>query len=110
MSWGDETEGQTDKFQSKVLPPAELNDTKNNQVIGTTLNAPQASPVAESGGGADLQLSNGKTSWRRRLAPRHRDAVKEYFNNPNNNSNPPADPTDRPGIINKSDTTNKKAK
>ncbi|MFN0205885.1 MAG: hypothetical protein ACKVS6_06180 [Planctomycetota bacterium] len=79
MLWGKETEGRTDQFEAKALPPSSELDLQNNQMIGLSASTPQAKPESESGGNVNVDGSTGKTSWRRRLAPHHRDAVKNYF-------------------------------
>lgn len=81
MSWGDESPGQTEKLNTKLLPPASEMDTDHHQMVGLSANAPEVKPQGESAGKVDFDASGGKTSWRRRLAPRHRDAVREYFTN-----------------------------
>lgn len=81
MLWGKETEGRTDQFEAKALPPSSELDLQNNQMIGLSASTPKAKPEAESGGNVNVEGSAGKTSWRRRLAPHHRDAVKNYFQN-----------------------------
>ncbi len=41
--------------------------------------APEASPEDESAGLVEVEASSGGSAWRRRLAPRHRAAVKRFF-------------------------------
>ena len=48
---------------------------------GTTdpLAAPPDEAQAEGAGLVEVGASTGKSAWRRRLAPRHRQAVKSFF-------------------------------
>jgi hypothetical protein len=79
MTWGEESQGQLDQFEAKVLDPAHSLDVENSAVLGVGAAAPTVEPVAEGAGNADVAVSTGKSAWRRRLAPHHRDAVKGFF-------------------------------
>jgi hypothetical protein len=48
-------------------------------VLGIGAGAPSVDPKAEAGGLAEIQTSVGSNAWRRRLAPRHREAVRGFF-------------------------------
>lgn len=40
---------------------------------------PEVAPVEEGAGLADVEGATGRATWRRRLNPRHRAAVKTFF-------------------------------
>ena len=76
--WGDES--QVDgKFKSRLLAPARLPDMENSAVLGLEDDVPEIAPIGESGGLVDVERATGETAWRRRLSPRHREAVQEFF-------------------------------
>ncbi len=79
MTWGTETQGDTDRFEAKALPDAQYRDADHSAVIGVGASAPTVDPVAEGAGNADVELSTGRAAWKRRLAPHHREAVKTFF-------------------------------
>lgn len=79
MTWGQETAGDTERFEARTLPEAQYADPKDTIVAGIGAAAPGVEPVAESGGLAPLEASSGRASWKRRLAPHHRRAVQSYF-------------------------------
>ena len=82
MHWTDPVQGDTSKFEAKVLKPAELLDLESSAVLGVGAAAPPIEPVAEGAGLVEVQASSGKTAWRRRLAPHHREAVQDFFKTP----------------------------
>ncbi|NOX53488.1 MAG: hypothetical protein GXP27_03450 [Planctomycetes bacterium] len=80
MTWGLEPEDQRAKFQEVVLPPGYL-DQPADTVIGITRKAPEVAP-AESAPRTAARTTGataGHETWRRKLAPRHRRVVREYF-------------------------------
>ena len=79
MTWGEEVSGQTDKFEAKALAPAQNLDIEHSAVLGVGAGAPSVAPEAEGAGDAGVAGSTGKSAWRRRLAPHHREAVKSFF-------------------------------
>ena len=79
MTWGAEAAGDTDRFEAKSLPDAQYRDPDHSAVVGVGASAPTVEPVAEAAGQADVATSTGRTAWKRRLAPHHREAVKTFF-------------------------------
>lgn len=76
--WGEEIEVDG-KFESKLLRPSSFPDLENSALLGLEDDVPEVAPAGESGGLIDVQGSTGEAAWRRRLSPRHRDAVQEFF-------------------------------
>lgn len=79
MLWGDESEGDLEKFESKLLPPGQFLDLESSAPISQELDVPEVAPVAEGAGLAEVEGATGRATWRRRLHPRHREAVKAFF-------------------------------
>ena len=80
ITWGDESDEQGVKFKETVLPPGLLDDPKN-EVIGINPTAPEVAP-ADSAPRAAARAgdpSAGRETWNRRLRPRHRRVVRNYF-------------------------------
>ncbi len=47
--------------------------------VRVELDVPEVAPVEEGAGLAEVEGATGRATWRRRLKPRHRDAVKAFF-------------------------------
>ncbi len=84
MTWGEEAPDRSDEFTSERLSSAEYLDTERTAVMGVSANAPEAEFGDESAGLVDVEASAGGSAWRRRVAPRHRGAVKSFFASPEN--------------------------
>jgi hypothetical protein len=79
MVWGRESKGDTDRFEAKALPSAQYPDADHSAVLGIGAAAPTVDPTAEAAGLSNVSVSAGKSAWKRRLAPHHREAVKTFF-------------------------------
>lgn len=79
LTWGEETAGDTDRFEARSLPEAQYRDPEHSTVVGIGAAAPTVEPTPESGGLVDVDASAGNVTWKRRLAPHHRRAVQSYF-------------------------------
>ena len=79
MTWGEESPGDTSKFEANTLPDARYADPENSQIVGLGAAAPNVDPQAEAPGAGAIEASSGQSAWRRRLAPHHRDAVRTWF-------------------------------
>lgn len=79
MTWGEETSGDTSKFEAKSLPDARYADPENSEIVGLGAAAPTVDPRAEAPGSGAIEASSGQSAWRRRLAPHHREAVRTWF-------------------------------
>ncbi|MBL8859058.1 MAG: hypothetical protein JNL28_11165 [Planctomycetes bacterium] len=79
MTWGAESNGDTERFEAKTLPSAEYRDPEHSAVVGVGAAAPTVEPVAEGAGLTGVEASAGRAAWKRRLAPHHRRAVQTYF-------------------------------
>jgi len=79
MTWGDETAGRSEDFTPTLLDPARVFDAESTAVLGLGATAPTVDAQGEASGPANAQASTGDGAWRRRLAPHHREAVKQFF-------------------------------
>lgn len=79
MIWGEETPGRTDEFEAAALTGARYMDLENTETLGVGAAAPEVNPSAEAAGLREVEAAHAKSAWRRRLAPKHRDAVKSFF-------------------------------
>jgi hypothetical protein len=79
MIWGEETPGRVDQFEARALPSAERLDLETAELVGVSATSPREDARGEAAGLVDVDASLGDSSWRRRLAPRHREAVREFF-------------------------------
>ncbi len=79
MIWGEETPGDTSRFDAKELPDARYADPEHSGIVGIGATSPPVDPTAEAPGSGAIEASGGRSAWRRRLAPHHRDAVRSWF-------------------------------
>lgn len=80
MTWGEESDKQGTKFKEVILPRGVL-DQPNDDLIGIQKTAPNEEAV-ESAPRSAKRLHDpaaGQATWNRKLNPRHRNAVRQYF-------------------------------
>ena len=80
LSWGEELEQQGFKFKAVALPPGFEEDAKE-ETLGVRLTAPKVEPAAASPRDAVRETApvSGRETWDRKLRPRHKQVVKEFF-------------------------------
>ena len=78
MNYNNETEGETDAFKAHKLPPGRRPSTKWER-MGVRRGSPEVDPQRPGGAGSAGDEGSGEASWRRKLAPRHRDVVRKFF-------------------------------
>ena len=79
LLWGEESQTDASRFETKRLSSAQFLDLQSSRALGVAADAPEAAPVGEGAGLVDVEGATGEASWRRRLSPRHRDAVSTFF-------------------------------
>src|SRR5215813_4520549 len=83
MTWTDGTNEKDAKFKEKVLPPSSVAGLKDSQLVGMSAAAPT---VDTSGVAAHGALNNtapgGGSAYTQPILPRHRGAVRRYFDRP----------------------------
>jgi hypothetical protein len=84
MSWGEESDRQGAKFKETVLPPGFQEDPQDD-VRGVSLAPPETDPASAAPRSAARQIeaASGRETWDRRLRPRHREVVRQYFDTAN---------------------------
>ena len=80
LTWGDEAEKQGSKFKEVVLPKGFLDQPKDD-VVALQKSAPQEEAAADAPRSArrEDEAAAGQATWNRKLNPRHRNAVRKYF-------------------------------
>jgi len=80
LTWGDEADKQGTKFKEVVLPKGFLDQPKDD-VVSVQKSAPSEEAAAEAPRSArrDDEAAAGQATWNRKLNPRHRNAVRKYF-------------------------------
>jgi hypothetical protein len=75
-----ETQGDKDELKAEKLPPG-VGIPDEWQVLGVGRAEPEVDPrrASPAGGVAGAVDGTGQAAWQRRLAPRHRDAVRGFF-------------------------------
>ena len=79
LTWGEESSGRAEDFEAHTLDPAKYLDPASFGLLGVSSTVPEAKPEDESSGLVEVEASSGGSAWKRRLAPRHRSAVKSFF-------------------------------
>ena len=74
----DETKGATDAFRAHLLPAGRRPSTEWER-MGVRRATPTVDPQRAGGSTAAGDTGSGEASWRRKLAPRHRDVVRRFF-------------------------------
>jgi hypothetical protein len=79
LTWGKESLP-VDRFKARPLPPGAPADPDDWAPLVEATGAPQVSAVVSTAAAArQYAPAAGQGAWRRNLAPRHRAAVKKYF-------------------------------
>lgn len=83
LTWGEEADEQGVKFKEIVLPEGYL-EQPHDEVLGIKLTAPREEEVGTAARGAarDVDAATGRESVTRKLRPRHKDVVKQFFDAP----------------------------
>ena len=78
LNYENDTEGATDAFKARKLPPGRRPSTEWER-LGLRRATPQVDPKRAGEAGTAGDTGSGEASWRRKLAPRHRDVVRKFF-------------------------------
>jgi hypothetical protein len=79
LDFSGETPESSERFKEAALEPGAALDLENSLLLGVGAGAPRTDPTAEASQLAPVQASAGEASWKRRLAPHHREAVRGFF-------------------------------
>ena len=80
LTWGDEADKQGTRFKEVVLPKGFLDQPKDD-VVAVQKSAPneEAAAGAPRSARRNDEAAAGQATWNRKLSPRHRNAVRKYF-------------------------------
>jgi len=83
MTWTDGSSEKDAKFKEKVLPPSSVAGLKDSQLAGLSATAPAVDTSGVAAHGAlNKAASGGGSAYTQTILPRHRGAVKRYFERP----------------------------
>jgi hypothetical protein len=83
MTWTDGSSEKDAKFKEKVLPPSSVAGLNDSQLVGISASAPVVSTSGVAAHGAlNSAASGGGSAYTQTVLPRHRGAVKRYFDRP----------------------------
>jgi len=79
LDFSGQTDGSSEEFEAETLPSAEFLDPESTGLVGVGGTAPTVAPDGSSSGRVETRASSGNSTWKRRVAPRHREAVQGFF-------------------------------
>ncbi len=83
MTWTDGSSEKGAKFKEKVLPPSSVAGLNDSQLVGLSATAPTVDTSGVAAHGAlNNTASGGGSAYTQTILPRHRGAVKRYFDRP----------------------------
>jgi hypothetical protein len=83
MTWTNGTREKDAKFKEKILPPSAVDGLSDSQLVGLSATAPtvdQGGVVAH--GALNATATGGGSAFTQTILPRHKDAVRRYFERP----------------------------
>jgi hypothetical protein len=83
MTWTDGSSEKDARFKEKVLPPSSVAGLNDSQLVGLSASAPTADTSGVAAHGAlNSAASGGGSAFTQTILPRHRGAVRRYFDRP----------------------------
>src|SRR6266540_637401 len=83
MTWTDGSSEKDARFKEKVLPPSSVAGLNDSQLVGLSASAPTADTSGVAAHGAlNSAASGGGSAYTQTILPRHRGAVRRYFDRP----------------------------
>jgi hypothetical protein len=83
MTWTDGSSEKDARFKEKALPPSSVAGLNDSQLVGLSASAPTADTGGVAAHGAlNSAASGGGSAYTQTILPRHRRAVKRYFDRP----------------------------
>jgi hypothetical protein len=83
MTWTDGTSEKDAKFKEKALPPSVVAGLNDSQLVGLSASAPEADTSGVAAHGAlNSAAAGGGSAHTQTILPRHKGAVKRYFDRP----------------------------
>jgi hypothetical protein len=83
MTWTDGSSEKDARFKEKVLSPSSVAGLNDSQLVGLSASAPTVSTNGVAAHGAlNTAASGGGSAYTQTILPRHRGAVRRYFDRP----------------------------
>jgi hypothetical protein len=84
MTWSDGTTEEGAKFKAEVLPLSDIASLEDSEIVGLSIGAPsvETSSLLPQSGGLSGATAGGGSSFTQTVLPRHKGAVKRYFERP----------------------------
>jgi hypothetical protein len=83
MTWTDGSSEKDARFKEKALPPSSVAGLNDSQLVGLSASAPTVSSSGVAAHGAlNSAASGGGSAYTQTILPRHRGAVRRYFDRP----------------------------
>lgn len=84
MTWSDSTTEEGAKFKAEALPLSNLASLEDSEIVGLSIGTPsvETSSLSPQSGGLSGATAGGGSSFNQTVLPRHKGAVKRYFERP----------------------------
>ena len=84
MTWTDGTTEEGAKFQTEALPLSNIASLEDSEIVGLSIGAPSVNTSSEpsQSGRLNSATAGGGSSFNQTVLPRHKGAVKRYFERP----------------------------
>jgi hypothetical protein len=84
MTWSDGTTEEGAKFKAEALPLSDIASLEDSEIVGLSIGAPsvETSSLPPKSGGLSSATAGGGSSFNQTVLPRHKGAVKRYFERP----------------------------
>ncbi len=84
MTWTDGTSEKDTRFKEKELPPSAVAGIKESEMVGISASAPTVEIQVAAHGALNNANQGGGSAYTQSILPRHKGAVKRYFERPQN--------------------------
>ena len=84
MTWSDGTTEEDAKFKAEALPLSDIASLEDSEIVGLSVGTPsvETSSLPPQSGGLSGATAGGGSSFNQTVLPRHKGAVKRYFERP----------------------------
>ena len=84
MTWTDGTTEEGTNFKAEALPLSDIASLEDSEIVGLSVGAPsvETSNLPPQSGGLSGAMAGGGSSFTQTVLPRHKGAVKRYFERP----------------------------
>ena len=84
MTWSDDTTEEDAKFKAEALPLSDIASLEDSEIVGLSIGTPSVNTSSEPSQSSGLSgaTTGGGSSFNQTVLPRHKGAVKRYFERP----------------------------